>query len=420
MKQCTRCASEISEKSKVCPRCGLPVEKMHFEEEENHVQNVKLNAAQKREKKRLAKLEKKAKEKEKKAAQKRSDTDFTKLAVNAPKEEDAANEVPMSKRKRLKKEREKPIFELDDKGQINIDTKDVELVGEEVGKIIEERNMQTYSVKKARGEYREPKIKWWEIYKFADRAMARRKIKKEVSKAAKIKPSFVSKPKLLCLAIFLGWCGAHNFYAGNKKKGWVSVVSLILWVGVVYLAGFSSFFASIQFSIGGGAGFVCLAIWLSDIINIIFNSFKYRIQKEEFIFSMNVETRAKLGEKYVDIDLYQKPWWVRFKVWCQKKKRNYQEWKHERRQRLIEREKARLAAEEKAKTENAETNETEKKSRQNIEEQIKAANVLGDLDKYEGAESSSEPVKTSKQKKAKVVQTKKAKVVQKKKTNSKK
>ena len=28
---------------------------------------------------------------------------------------------------------------------------------------------------------------------------------------------------------------------------------------------------------------------------------------------MNIETRAKLGEKYIDMDLYQKPWWFRFK-----------------------------------------------------------------------------------------------------------
>ena len=68
------------------------------------------------------------------------------------------------------------------------------------GKIIEERQKQTYSVKKARGDYREPKIKWWEIYKLADRAFARKKIKKEVAKASKIKPfSYTTKPVLAML-----------------------------------------------------------------------------------------------------------------------------------------------------------------------------------------------------------------------------
>ena len=33
MRQCSRCASELNEKDKVCPRCGLPVEKMQESEE---------------------------------------------------------------------------------------------------------------------------------------------------------------------------------------------------------------------------------------------------------------------------------------------------------------------------------------------------------------------------------------------------
>ena len=89
-----------------------------------------------------------------------------------------------------------------------------------------------------------------------------------------------------------------------------------------------------------------MVMWFSDIFNIILNTYKYRIQKEGFIFAMNIETRAKLGEKYVDLELYKKPWWVKFKVWCQKKKRGYEEWKHDHRQRMIEKEKAKLAKKE--------------------------------------------------------------------------
>ena len=32
MKQCPRCASEITKNDKVCPRCKLPVDKMKFNE----------------------------------------------------------------------------------------------------------------------------------------------------------------------------------------------------------------------------------------------------------------------------------------------------------------------------------------------------------------------------------------------------
>ena len=81
-----------------------------------------------------------------------------------------------------KKASEQFQFEVDENGEININTKDVEIIGEETAKIYDEKQKQTYSVKKARGDYREPKIKWWEIYKWADRSFARRKIKREVSK----------------------------------------------------------------------------------------------------------------------------------------------------------------------------------------------------------------------------------------------
>lgn len=435
MKQCPRCASEVAESSKVCPRCGLPTSQMQSEEVEESVSSAKLNRAQKKEKKRLKKAEKKEQKRLKKIRESRSDTDFSKYATNAAKTEDdiiSEDDQLLTKRKKLKKAKEAPKFELDENGEFNIDTKDVELVGEEVGKIIEERHQQTYSIKKARGDYRPPKVKWWELYKLADRSFARRKIKKEVVKASKIKPSFISKAKLLCLAIFLGWTGAHNFYAKNKRKGWVSVVSLVSWVGIIWLARSSKFFASIEFSIAGFAGFVCLIIWFSDIINIIFNNFKYRIQSDEFIFNMNVETRAKLGEKYIDLDLYQKPWWVKFKVWCQKLRRNYAEWKHDRRQRMIEKEKARIAAEEEqakidAEIARAEAKESEKiaaeKKQDRIAEtkkHIKENKLVEEVKAFEKEDGSDDSKEDKPQKPKKATPSKKAKVVAKKKTNSKK
>ena len=64
MKQCPRCASEINANDKVCPRCGIPVDKMNLESEEE--EKVVYSSAEKREQKRLKKEAKKAEKKAKK------------------------------------------------------------------------------------------------------------------------------------------------------------------------------------------------------------------------------------------------------------------------------------------------------------------------------------------------------------------
>ena len=107
-------------------------------------------------------------------------------------------------------------------------------------------------------------------------------------------------------------------------------------------------------------------IWFGDVINICFNSFKYRIQKEAFIFKLNIETRAKLGEKYIDLDLYKKPWWVRFKAWCERRKRNWEEDRREARQRKIDKEKQKLQKQQEKDKIDAEIAEYEAKENQNI------------------------------------------------------
>lgn len=426
MKQCPRCASEITSKMKKCDRCGLPLDSVDFSDEIVEEEKRESAAQKKREQKAAKKAEKKAKKqelKEKKKQEAVSNTDFSKFATNSGVEEPVDN-LPKSKRARKKAKLERPVFEIDENGEFNIDTDDVEIVGKETGKLIEEQYTKTYSVKKARGDYKPPKIKWWEIYKLADRAFARRKIKKEVNKAAKYKPDFVSKGKLLALSIFLGWCGAHNFYAKNKKKGWFQVVTLFLWLGVTFLSMRVAFFAKISLSVGGCAGFLDVFTWFSDIIAIMFNSFKYRVQKEAFIFKMNVETRAKLGEKYIDLDLYKKPWWVRFKVWCQKKKRGYEEWKHDHRQAMIEREKIKLAKkEEKEKIEaeiarhEAKENEELEKSKEErnldaVKESIKEIKALDD-------EAVEKPAEEKMKKTQKPKQTAKVSVKTKKSNNNK-
>lgn len=369
MKQCPRCASELNSNDKVCPRCGLPVSKMEeaetalAEDLEKQAENKKLNRAQKLEKKRLAKQAKKEAKRQKKLERSVSNTDFSKFAANG----NAGQGDEPVKLRRKKGKNDAFKFEVDENGEFNIDTADVEIIGEEAAKIYEEKRQQTYSVKKARGDYRQPKIKWWEIYKLADRSFARKKIKKEVHKAARVKPDFISKTKLLLFAIFFGWFGLHNFYAKNKKKGFVSLTFLAL--SIVGMAlNEVPFFKAIELWIIGFTGFVVLVIWISDIVNIVFNKFEYRIQKDKFIAGMNIETRAKLGEKYIDLELLHKPWWVRFKVWCQKKKRNYHEWRQERRQAMIEKEKAKLAKQEETDKINQEIAEFEQKELEKLEE----------------------------------------------------
>ena len=409
MRQCPRCASEINAKDKVCPRCGLPVSKMGEAEDALAEEMIKesqseiLNKAQKKEKKRLAKLAKKEAKRKRKEEGTVSTTDFSVYASNVSSE----NEETLNLGKR-KKKNDNFQFKVDENGEFNIDTKDVEIIGEEVSKIYEEkRKQQEYSIKKARGDYRPPKIKWWEIYKLADRSFARRKIKRDVSKAAKVKPDFVSKFKLLILAILFGWCGAHNFYAKNKKKGFVTLSFLLVSIASMFLRG-TAFIGAIEVWAIGFTGFVVVSIWIIDVINIIFNKFEYRIQKDKFISCMNIATRAKLGEKYIDLELLKKPWWVRFKVWCDKKKRNYHEWKQERRQRMIEKEKAKLEnLEEKDKIEQ-EVAEFEKKELEKLEKEKKKDAAVKSYKKAKKETAETEIVVEEKSKKP--VATKKAKI----------
>lgn len=404
MKQCPRCASEIGAKDKVCPRCKLPVNKMGEAEEAlaedlmKQAKSEKLNKAQKKEKKRLAKLAKKEAKRKRKEAEQVSTTDFSQFASNASNDETQSLDRLSRKNKNNKFQ-----FEVDENGEFNIDTKDVEIIGEEVSKAYEERRkQQEYSIKKARGDYRPPRVKWWEIYKLADRAFARRKIKKDVKKAAKIKPDFVNKAKLLVLAILFGWCGAHNFYAKNKKKGFTTLTFFLISIlSLIFQT--VPFIHAIELWAIGFTGFVVISIWIVDVVNIIFNKFEYRIQKDKFISSMNIETRAKLGEKYIDLELLKKPWWVRFKVWLDKKKRNYNEWQQERRQRLIQKEKAKIEAQEEKNQIDAEIAEAEKKELKKIVEEKKQAKEENKQAKVEeSVEKDSEPKKMSSNKKAKI------------------
>ena len=119
MRQCSRCASELSDKDKVCPRCGLPVDKMEMSEDIvaeqllEQAKSDKLNRAQKKEKKRLAKIAKKEAKRKRKEESKISSTDFSKFAANSSSENE---EVIKGKRRRKKNDNFQ--FQIDENGVI--------------------------------------------------------------------------------------------------------------------------------------------------------------------------------------------------------------------------------------------------------------------------------------------------------------
>ena len=75
-----------------------------------------------------------------------------------------------------------PDVKKDENGELEIDTTDVTYF---------EGAKQPYGAKSARGERDDEKIQWWEIYKWADLYLARRKINKEVKKEMNMKSYLV-------------------------------------------------------------------------------------------------------------------------------------------------------------------------------------------------------------------------------------
>ena len=203
---------------------------------------------------------------------------------------EASQTAVRKRRKHKRKQQEVPDVKKDENGELEIDTTDVTYF---------EGAKQPYGAKSARGERDDEKIQWWEIYKWADLYLARRKINKEVNKAARIEPTYIKHGVLLCLAILFGWMGAHNFYAKNRGKGWFVLSSLIIALIVVSVPAFKGV---IDVSIGGGLGFVILIMWLSDVISIVMRRYKFRESKLKFIAKLNLETRKKLGKKYININ----------------------------------------------------------------------------------------------------------------------
>lgn len=189
--------------------------------------------------------------------------------------------------KQLVKENPKD-FSQDASGKIEIKTDDVTILP------------GSYSIKTARGDNKQEKPKWWEIYKKADLILARRKIVREVNKEGRRYPEGKKKWKLLLLTVLFGFMGVHNFYATNKKKGWIH---FSFFVFVCIFANLKWEFLAVSgldWLLGGFAGFMCIFWWFLDLFNILFNKFVFDKTKNEFISKLNYNTRSKLGKKYIN------------------------------------------------------------------------------------------------------------------------
>ena len=266
---CKNCFNTYSGKPEVCPHCGF---KLKLSKEEKQAQ----------------KSEKKKNKRKRLTDQEIMDTiDFNELVAASKKSSKA------------KEQKKAPDYTVDKSGNYCIDTTNVTYLP----------NTHTYSAKKARGEHDAPKIKWWEIYKWADLFFARRKIKKEVKKASYYRPEPIKKGTIISLCVFFGWCGGHNLYARHYRKTLWTIFLLVTGCCVVWST--NPALETVKVSIGGGSLFVVLFMWMSDLINLIINKFSYKFSRWKFIDNLNADNRATLGRKYIDINEYKKPWYVR-------------------------------------------------------------------------------------------------------------
>lgn len=167
-----------------------------------------------------------------------------------------------------------------------------------------------YKPKTAGGEidYRQEKLQWWEIYKFADRWLVRRAINKHVKKASYERPKRVSYWLLLVLSIFTGFVGGHSFYARNYKRGIVSASLFGLSMSMVVLMEYFPWFSNFQYSLCALPGLICIMMWIWDIMLILIKKYRFRISKLNFIYSLDVETRSRIHNKYINV-----PNWYEYK-----------------------------------------------------------------------------------------------------------
>ncbi|MBQ7579079.1 MAG: NINE protein [Clostridia bacterium] len=295
-KVCPRCASLLSKKDDVCPECGYS---FASEKQTEEAKVLKFENITEDNSKEVSNANLNVNNEEEAKATALSGNNETEALPQEKQNYDAGNNdigesenteetIAPKRHKHKKKNRNQKIsvdVEIEQNGEYNIDTRDVTFF---------EGASDSYSSK----EKKKDKPKWWEIYKWADIYFARRKINKEVNKAAVEIPPYVNKGVMLILCLLFGWMGAHNYYAKNYKKGVLITIAILIALPVANIKALEGI---IQISVGGGFGFIVLFAWVWDLISIIINKYKYRESKLKFISKLNAKTREKLGTKYLNI-----------------------------------------------------------------------------------------------------------------------
>ncbi len=299
---CKNCFQSYSGKPEVCPHCGVQLNsknKKTSKKEDDSAQADANNGANTEpnfsdvEKVYVASPEKQKKQKKKhkkhvSSKQIMDGINFEELILRT-------NDSSVNKWREKRKRKNQPQFSVQKDGEFDIDVRDVTYLP----------STYTYSAKKARGEQPKEKIKWWEIYKWADLMLARRKIKKQVKRASSYKPKEIKSWVMITLCILFGWFGIHNFYARNHRKGWFAAICFTLGCVILF-----NFYSQLQLT-AGLLLFIPVCMWVLDLVALIFGTYSYRLSKWKFIDCLNADTRVKLGYKYLDKDEYKKPWIVR-------------------------------------------------------------------------------------------------------------
>lgn len=157
-------------------------------------------------------------------------------------------------------------------------------------------------------DYKLEKLQWWEIYKKADRWLVKRKLNKIVKKQSCVKPARVSQILMIVLSLFAGYLGLHDFYAKNYKRGAITL-GLFAWsITLVALMDVWPWLINVQYSLIAFPGLICVMMWIWDFIAIILKRYVYNESKLNYIYSLDVETRAWIGNKYISV-----PNWYEYK-----------------------------------------------------------------------------------------------------------
>ena len=289
---CPRCAEFVDKKAEVCPFCGEVLIKK--EDKLDDASALLFGSTNLDKSNELVESE----NKEIQPSQEISSEEA--LTLQVPENEvllaaGAENEKP-KRHKHKPKIKDLPNVTKDENGELDVDTSNIDLFA---GPSL------NYSEKKARGDGKEEKIAWWEIYKWGQKYLERKEVKKEVKKAGVIEPEYISHAKLLVLCLLFGWMGAHNFYAKNTKKGWFVLISIITAFVVMNIP---AFVGKIDVFVTGGLGLIVLMMWIYDTINIILHRYQFRESRLKFISRLNLKSRKKLGKKYENISEWFTPY----------------------------------------------------------------------------------------------------------------